>query len=194
MVKSRITIPVKIKNDVLKEFHHRCAICGGDGPHLHHIDENPSNNELNNLLPLCPNCHLRDQHNPTASIEVEKLKLFRKYKDPTILKTQFHPLYKRIKYLYGISSESKERELREKSTELIDFITALKMGEFYSKQITNLVKQPSHAYVMSLSGGPDPEYERQKEKNRKKYIEQLQNAVEAVNELIVELLRYQEWT
>ncbi|MGE5862209.1 MAG: hypothetical protein ACM31H_00415 [Nitrososphaerales archaeon] len=24
---------------------------------MHHIDENPSNNEINNLVPICYDCH-----------------------------------------------------------------------------------------------------------------------------------------
>ncbi len=193
MKKTRKTIPAKTKIIVLKEYNHRCAICGNDGPQLHHIDENPSNNIPENLLPLCPTCHLRDQHNPTVSIEVEKLKLFRKFKDPAILKTQFHPLFKRIKYLHEVKDDCDSNELKQKSNELIEFIAALEMGDFYSKQIANLIKEPSRCYVRSLSGGPDPEFERQLEKNRKEYVTQLQNAYESVNELIVELLHYQKW-
>src|ERR1035441_2967653 len=74
---------------VLSEFCHRCPICGGEKPQVHHIDENPTNNDLLNLLPLCPNCHLTDQHNPTAPMVPAKLALFRKFKDPTILSPQF---------------------------------------------------------------------------------------------------------
>ena len=56
MAKVRISIPTKISDKVLKEFNHRCAKCGTDNPHLHHIDENPSNNDPLNLIPLCPCC------------------------------------------------------------------------------------------------------------------------------------------
>ena len=46
---TRENIPKKTKEALLDEYDHRCAICGGDRPHVHHIDENPSNNEI-----LCP--------------------------------------------------------------------------------------------------------------------------------------------
>ena len=62
--KTRTDIPKTVREAVLKEFNHRCAVCGGDRPHLDHIDEDPSNNDPFNLLPLCPNCHIRDRHNP----------------------------------------------------------------------------------------------------------------------------------
>jgi hypothetical protein len=88
MAKERIAIPKQIREQVLVEFNHRCAVCGADRPQVHHIDEDPSNNEPLNLLPLCPNCHLIDQHNPTGGMEIPKLLLFRRFKDPAILRCQ----------------------------------------------------------------------------------------------------------
>jgi 5-methylcytosine-specific restriction endonuclease McrA len=90
MAKDRAHIPRTVRDQVMGEFNHRCAKCGADHPHLHHIDEDPSNNDPMNLIPLRPNCHLIDQHNPTQRIEPERLMLFRKYKDPAILTPQFH--------------------------------------------------------------------------------------------------------
>jgi hypothetical protein len=36
------------------------------------------------------NCHLIDQHNPTSPVHPKKLEMFRRFKDPAILKSQFH--------------------------------------------------------------------------------------------------------
>src|SRR6266852_5884563 len=91
--KTRKAVPKATRSQVLAEFNHRCAVCGTDRPQIHHIDENPSNNDPMNLIPLCPNCHLTDQHNPTQPIDPAKLSLFRQYKDPMILTPQFHPLF-----------------------------------------------------------------------------------------------------
>jgi 5-methylcytosine-specific restriction endonuclease McrA len=88
---NRVTIPRATCDALLREFHHRCAICGGDRPHIHHIDEDPSHNDLSNLLPLCPNCHLQDQHDPTAPMNRDKLQLFRAHRDPMILHERFIP-------------------------------------------------------------------------------------------------------
>jgi hypothetical protein len=52
-MKTRVSIPKPIRDRVLKEYHHRCAIRGEDNPQLHHIDEDPSNNDPLNLIPLC---------------------------------------------------------------------------------------------------------------------------------------------
>ena len=58
--KKRQAIPPKIRALLQKEISSRCPFCGnGDVGHfeIHHIDENPGNNSLTNLLMLCPLCH-----------------------------------------------------------------------------------------------------------------------------------------
>lgn len=58
--KKRTSIPKAVQEKVLKEYAHKCSVCGAPHPQLHHIDEDPSNHSPHNLLPLCPNCHLTD--------------------------------------------------------------------------------------------------------------------------------------
>ena len=45
----------------LNTYSHQCAICGWnedvDVLEVHHIDENRENNDVNNLIVLCPICH-----------------------------------------------------------------------------------------------------------------------------------------
>ena len=47
----------------MREYDHRCSICGwsedDDILQVHHIDENRQNNALSNLIVLCPNCHAK---------------------------------------------------------------------------------------------------------------------------------------
>ncbi|MBK8903408.1 MAG: HNH endonuclease [Anaerolineaceae bacterium] len=194
MTKSRTPIPRKIRDQVLKEFNHRCAICGADQPHIHHIDENPSNNDPENLIPLCPNCHLIDQHNPTEGVEVEKLKLFRKYKDPTILKHQFHPLFLRTDFLNKISDDSDAKELDKQAEELTDFVKELEMGSFYAKKLSQLIRKPKYGGVIAL-GDPHSRhrYLQQQKKQDQDYRLQLREAYDQVMSLVVELLRFQSW-
>ena len=66
-------------------FNHHCARCGlecsrpkGSREFLqvHHIDENPGNNDLENLIPLCARCHLQIEkearlHAPYSGIQQE---------------------------------------------------------------------------------------------------------------------------
>lgn len=185
MAKSRISISKEIKEKVLKEFNHRCAICGSDNPHLHHIDENPANNEIENLIPLCPNHHLGDQHNPTSAIPFFKMKLFREYKDPTILSSKFHPLYERIEYLNNIEKTT-HNELTAKSLELVEFILFLNMGGFYQERIRKLVRFAEVVALTYDSEREDLEY-------KIRYKNSLINNRKRVFELVVELLRYQDW-
>jgi len=49
IILARECIPKKIKEKVLDEYDHRCAVCAGDRPHLHHIDEDATNNVAENL-------------------------------------------------------------------------------------------------------------------------------------------------
>ena len=49
------------REKALREYPHKCAICGWEEDtdilEVHHINENRDNNELNNLIVLCPICH-----------------------------------------------------------------------------------------------------------------------------------------
>ena len=58
MNKNRIKIPPEIVQQVLVASRHTCCICREvQGGQIHHIDEDPANNELDNLAALCTNCH-----------------------------------------------------------------------------------------------------------------------------------------
>jgi 5-methylcytosine-specific restriction endonuclease McrA len=49
------------REKAFKEYNHECAVCGynedKDILEVHHIDENRENNEIDNLIILCPICH-----------------------------------------------------------------------------------------------------------------------------------------
>ncbi len=190
----RETIPKKTKDALLDEYNHRCAVCAGDRPHVHHIDEDASNNELLNLLPLCPNCHLRDQHNPTRKVDIPKLQLFRKFKDPAILKPQFHPIYTRQLFLDAVvSGEEEVGGIESQAGELIELVQALEMGDFYSKRLTELIGPLRRPFVISLGSGPDPRYEVHRRSVNRDYREKLVDNRERVRAILIELLRYQNW-
>ena len=58
----REPIPPDKRRKILQRARDRCENpdCRQDvQPHIHHIDFNNSNNNLNNLIALCPNCHQR---------------------------------------------------------------------------------------------------------------------------------------
>lgn len=143
MSEKRAGIPKSVREQVLREFRHHCAACGADRPHVHHIDGDPSINDPLNLIPMCPNCHLQDQHDPTASTDPGKLRLLRRFRDPTVLDARFHPpLFVRAKFLAEISDESDVEELARRGQELTDFVANLEMGKFYSERIAELARRP----------------------------------------------------
>ncbi len=194
MPKHRSAIPSNIRTKVEKEFNHRCAVCGADNPQIHHIDEDPSNNDPMNLIPLCPNCHLTDQHNPTKSLDPKRLGLFRQYRDPSILKPQFQSLFLRLQFLDNIREDADCQELEAASGELCDFIGNLEMGNFYSKSIREITEQPAHGFSIRMGNTvADNRYRLHRKEAEAEYREQLRKVRNRVFELAVELLRFQNW-
>lgn len=57
--KQRITIPPEIADEVLFLSNRTCCICRENNKpiQIHHIDEDPSNNKIENLAVLCTICH-----------------------------------------------------------------------------------------------------------------------------------------
>lgn len=147
-----------------------------------------------NLLPLCPNCHLTDQHDPTRRIPTGKLQLFRRYKDPAVLSPQFHPLFTRLQFLSGIEvDDSPTSSLEKAADELVEFVNVLETGSFYAQEIRKLTKPPFRVSAFVLLDGSDPESERRFRRENREYREQLADGRERVVELVIELLRYQPW-
>ena len=49
------------RRNAFNKYEHKCAVCGWDEDErileVHHIDEDRSHNDINNLIILCPICH-----------------------------------------------------------------------------------------------------------------------------------------
>jgi HNH endonuclease len=61
-MKNRPKIQPKIKAKLQKEIHSECPFCQNQEVEyfeIHHIDENPKNNDLSNLIMICSNCHTK---------------------------------------------------------------------------------------------------------------------------------------
>ncbi|WP_066044497.1 HNH endonuclease signature motif containing protein [Bathymodiolus septemdierum thioautotrophic gill symbiont] len=54
---ARPKIPKAIENRLLYESAYACVVCQSDGCHIHHIDQDHSNNKENNLVVLCIKHH-----------------------------------------------------------------------------------------------------------------------------------------
>lgn len=77
--KCRIKIPQqnKIRAILQKEIESICPFCkNGDVGYfeVHHIDENPSNNYIENLILVCPTCHSKITRNDLSKEEVIRTK------------------------------------------------------------------------------------------------------------------------
>ena len=58
MKSSRTLIPEKIVDEVLNNCGFACCVCHKDkNIQIHHINEDPSDHDLDNLAPLCHDCH-----------------------------------------------------------------------------------------------------------------------------------------
>ncbi len=78
--KNRVRIPQvnKIRAELQKEIGSKCPFCDNtDVGHfeIHHIDENPSNNDNGNLILLCPICHSKITKSDISQAEVFKKKI-----------------------------------------------------------------------------------------------------------------------
>jgi len=193
MPKNRQAIPRAVSDAVLREFNHRCAKCGGDKPHLHHIDENPSNNDPLNLIPLCPNHHLTDQHDASNAIPQAKLRLFRRHKHRLILAPQFNSIFKRMTFLEDVKDDDDPYALEHKAVELADLVSHLPMGQFFSRQIGSALSFDREPWLVISGAPPDPKDAERTRREARAYIEKLRSSRRQIEEWIVELLDHQEW-
>jgi len=78
--KTRTKIPKenKVRAELQQEIGSACPFCNNlDVGHfeIHHIDENPSNNDIGNLLLLCPICHSKITKGDIGQLETLKKKI-----------------------------------------------------------------------------------------------------------------------
>jgi hypothetical protein len=194
--KKRPAIPKGVSDAVLKEYSHLCAICAEKDPQLHHLDENRENNEPLNLIPLCPNCHLTDQHNPTSQRPAVLLALFRRCKDPFVLLPQFMPIFERMRFLYSDFGSEAHDKLWDWVIDFSDFIEALEMGGYYAKKIVSLLTPPPSVGIAYSRSDPEGllRYDAWTQERNREYVIILTRARPQVEKLTIELLRYQGWT
>ena len=68
----------KVRAELQKEIGSTCPFCNSDDVghfEIHHIDENPSNNENRNLILLCPTCHSKITKGDIAPVQVFEKKI-----------------------------------------------------------------------------------------------------------------------
>ena len=76
-MKKRPPIPYKVKSKLQKEADSECPFLSNQDIEcfeVHHIDENPENNDFENLLFLCANCHTKITKRDISIQEVKRIK------------------------------------------------------------------------------------------------------------------------
>ncbi len=107
-MKTRISIPKQIVADIVVKSFNYCNLCykHTDDWQIHHIDEDPSNNDPDNLVFLCLNCHSKIHTKRSMSGNYTK----------EIIKTYRDQLYKIIKSNIANILEIKETINSENSS------------------------------------------------------------------------------
>lgn len=91
MAKIRTAIPQKTKALLQQEINSVCPFCNDDNVdhfEIHHLDENPTNNELSNLLMLCPICHSKITKQDISGEQAIQVKAFLQLKRQVSQKQQ----------------------------------------------------------------------------------------------------------
>jgi hypothetical protein len=169
--------PIKrhVRESVLNEFGHRCALCGAQRPQIHHLDEDSSNNHPLNLIPLCPNHHLNDAHDPTRPVPYGLLTLLRKYRDPFVFHPRFRPIYLRFSVFYEANDDLVA--LSHAAEDLVAFLKPLMMGGYYSAAVQTVLALLLDEWALNNC-----------------WNENYPFLISRAEELLVEMLRYQGWS
>ncbi len=79
MNKKRIALKESLRLEIIAKCNNRCCICQTPFIVIHHIDGDPSNSDLDNLAPLCPNCHSQAHSTSklTTNLTPSRIKLLR---------------------------------------------------------------------------------------------------------------------
>jgi hypothetical protein len=77
-IRKKIPHESKVRAELQKEIDSRCPFCDNDDVghfEIHHIDENPENNLIGNLILLCPICHSKITKGDISQFAVSQKKI-----------------------------------------------------------------------------------------------------------------------
>ena len=90
-------------------------------------------------------------------------------------------------------SDDDIEKLVESSLELIEFVEELNQGKFYAKRLTELLKRDDVASFWELTA-EDPAMEVRHRQANSEYRRKLLTNRQSAQQLLVELLRFQNWS
>jgi len=85
-MKARRPIPARVKALLQQEINSACPFCSSsevDHFHVHHIDENPANNDFDNLFMMCTTCHSKVTKGDIPEHEVRREKMTLRNRSPS---------------------------------------------------------------------------------------------------------------
>jgi hypothetical protein len=100
-----------------------------------------------------------------------------------------------MEFLYSIGDDQTLESLDPPTHDLINFIHPLKMGEYYYARIWQLIRPPSQHPPAQNNSDPmaKTRYELYIHGFEIEYRHQIRTNYKHVEELVIELLRYQDW-
>ena len=130
--KKRVPVPKDVDTEVLYAADYTCCVCreSSRGVQVHHIDEDPANNDIANLAALCQICHEKTQIRGEFTKKLSALAVTR-YRDAW----RQAVAAKRA----GISVQPAQERAREQAKHLRalynEFVTGLKQMQLIARQL-----------------------------------------------------------
>jgi hypothetical protein len=140
MTNKRPSIPPKTLDKILSWSNRHCCMCEKQctvNIEIHHLDKNPQNNELDNLIPLCFDCHGNLEHYNN--------------KHPKGLKYRINEIKKRREQIYEKYTIPYLRSALIKISNLIDDKTRREWGNFTFRVEPLSIDLPSKLRIKLVS-------------------------------------------
>ncbi len=133
-------VKAETRKIVLEKYNYQCAKCGYNFLEIHHVDGNPSNDSIDNLIPLCKRCHVKI-HGKRYSIRLERLtqelRSTLKEKVAEDISQILRESFKNMKIEVKIQADMRSKELLE-NIEIKTKGWIIRSKDRYSLEITDL--------------------------------------------------------
>lgn len=204
--KTRRKIPKAVVDKVKQEFHHRCALCRADYCEVHHIDEDPSNNDPDNLIPLCPNCHHGRVHGRGGHrIDAGALRRYRTIGNRFVATPAYDLLLRRTAYITSEQFHEMDwQQIDHAYQDLRSFVADLRFGKYFVEKLDRLMRPaspPNLVHATIIGPGHDVKAQREQQERKSRavleehlaaYKRRLQEVVGEIADVLDEILMAQQ--
>jgi hypothetical protein len=203
--KSRLAVPRVTADKVKALFRHRCAVCAAPYMELHHIDEDPGNNDEKNLILLCSNCHHGRVHGQGHTLDQHALRLYRELGHRFAATGAYRILLARSSYVTsGAFRGEAWKKLVTAFDDLVSFVKGLKHGPHFATRVRRLLQPPQQHAIVNVTvigSGQDVQAQRSQQEaaeegrmheETRKYKQQIEAAGPELVNLMDEILMAQD--